>query len=119
MSRQALFTIAICFGYAALLVAIVWGMLTFRTWTDSAFANTKAQSDWQDFRDDVADSVETGGPVSRSVPKSEEPPALVLLRDYFIQCVVISLLLSSALYWTFALFLRGVFGQQITSEPDA
>lgn len=109
IARQTRFTLAFGIGYALLLAGIVWGLGAFQAWTKTAFANTKAQSDWQHFRDDVAESVETGqGPVSRSVPKSEEPPALVLLRDYYIECLVVSLVLSSALYWTFAFFLRGV-----------
>ncbi len=116
MSRPALFTLATLIGYLALIVVIVWGLGAFQSWTDAAYASTKAQSDWQDFRDDVAESVDSGGPVSRSVPKSEEPPALVLLRDYYAECLVISLVLSSALYWTFAFFLRGVLCGPADSE---
>ena len=47
------------------------------------------------------------GPVKRRVPKSAEPPALKLMRDHFGVCLGLSLVLSSVLFGTFMIFVRG------------
>jgi hypothetical protein len=49
------------------------------------------------------------GPVKRDVPKSEEPPALVLMRDFFGVMLAGALLFTSMLYWILAWFLTGIW----------
>ncbi len=48
------------------------------------------------------------GPVRRRTPKSVEPPALVLMRDYFAVCAVISVVLCTVLFGTVMLLVRGI-----------
>jgi hypothetical protein len=48
------------------------------------------------------------GPVQRRVPKSAEPPALVLMRDYFGVSMAGAILFSSVLYWVIAWFVSGI-----------
>jgi hypothetical protein len=42
------------------------------------------------------------------VPKSDEPPALVLMRDYFTVLMFGAILFSSMLYWIMAWFVTGI-----------
>ena len=54
-------------------------------------------------------------PVKRRVPKSAEPPALVLMRDYFAVCLAIAVVLSSVLFGTFMVLVRGAMSSRARS----
>ena len=80
-------------------------------------AGVHSQQDWEEWREAVQASQTKDGPVQRRVPKSDEPPAVVLLRDHFAVCLSIALVLSAVLFGTFVLFARGVLnwpGPQIS-----
>jgi hypothetical protein len=51
------------------------------------------------------------------VPKSTEPPALVLMRDYFIVSLVGAILFTTVLYWVIAWFVMGIL-RQVTVEEQ-
>ena len=91
----------------AMLAAVAAGMFYVR---DSVLqsAGAESQEDWEAWREAVKEGQAETGPVQRRVPKSNEPPALVLLRDHFAVCLTIALVLSSVLFGTFVLFARGV-----------
>ena len=113
MRQKALWIIALV--YVVLMVAVVGGLYQGRAWTRGHLADSQAKAEWQTFRDDVANSVEDA-PVRRRVPKSVEPPALVLLRDHFVVCLIISCVMVSALFGTFALFIYGSLSSG--AEPE-
>jgi hypothetical protein len=94
-------------GYAILLAAVVWLLFAAR---QSALANLStetSQSNWQAWRNDVEQQQVNPAPVQRRVPKSVEPPALVLMRDYFGVSLTGAILFSSVLYWIMAWFITG------------
>lgn len=95
-------------GFLVLLAGLTYGMFQARAWAEAEYRTPEALAEWESFRDDVAEQAEQPEVVRRRVPQSVEPPALVLLRDHFATCLVISLVLSSALYGCFAFFLGGV-----------
>jgi hypothetical protein len=95
-------------GYAALMVAVIAAMFRARDWTVKQLSTQESNADWQQWREDVRKQPARLGAVQRRVPKSEEPPALVLLRDYFAVSLVGAVLFSSALYWTMAWFVSGI-----------
>jgi hypothetical protein len=91
----------------AMLAAVAGGMFHVR---DSVLqsADAESQQDWEKWREAVKEGQDDKGPVQRRVPKSQEPPALVLLRDHFAVCLTIALVLSLVLFGTFIIFARGV-----------
>jgi hypothetical protein len=93
--------------FMALLAGIGWMMFRVR---ESVVESSSAasQQDWDAWRESVAEGQSKSSPVLRRVPKSAEPPALVLLRDHFAVCLTIALVLSSVVFGTFVLFARGV-----------
>jgi hypothetical protein len=99
------------------LVAIVIGLFQVRKWSAETFDNDKAVKEWQEWREDVMDQP-VDAPVSRRVPKSTQPPAFVLLHDHFWSCMVISLVLSSALFFTVMVTVRGVLSSPGTILHD-
>jgi hypothetical protein len=107
------------FGYIAMLVAVVWSLASAR---ESAFRHLATQEsidDWKSWREDVRQQQSEPGPVSRRVPKSAEPPGLVLMRDYYVVCLTGGLVFTSLLYWVLAWFLRGMLRPSHLHQPEA
>ncbi|MCA9166693.1 MAG: hypothetical protein KDB23_03455 [Planctomycetales bacterium] len=102
--------------YVLLLIAISFGLREARRWATVNLVTPTAHDNWEQFRGDIREQAERGGPVKRRVPVSTEPPLLVLLRDHFVACLVISIVLSSALYGTLAVFVVGALGRRPDDE---
>ena len=94
-------------AYVAVMVAVTVGMLTARRYLMAIYGTSSAQKEWDTWRTDAKDMALGAGPVKRREPQSPEPPALVLMRDHFAACLGLSLLLSTVLFGTFMIFLRG------------
>jgi hypothetical protein len=96
-------------AYLLTMVALVAGMLWARNWVEHVYSDPAAQSNWQAYRESMAQEADdAAAPVRRRVPQSAEPPALVLMRDYFGVCLAIAVVLSSALFGTLALMTAGL-----------
>ena len=95
-------------GSIVLVVAVAGAMFSLRRSTVPDLSSPKAISAWQTWREDVREQQANHGPVERRIPKSDEPPALVLMRDYFVVLMVGALLFSSVLYWIMAWFVTGI-----------
>ena len=93
--------------YVVLISAVVWSLFSARQSVIAELATPKSVGDWQAWRDDVEQQQEHPGPVQRRVPKSAEPPALVLMRDYFGVSLTGAVLFSTVLYWIMAWFVTG------------
>ena len=92
--------------YVLLATASVIGMnRARRNVMENASAAT--QADWETWRAAAREQADGSGPVSRRVPKSDQPPALVLLRDYYGMCLAAVLLFGSLSYLVLMFFLHG------------
>src|SRR3954471_11138291 len=96
-------------GYVVVVGVVVGTMFSMRQSAVSQLSSPKSISDWQAWREDVREQQSHKGTVERRVPKSDEPPALVLMRDFFGVLTIGALLFSSMLYWIFAWFFTGMF----------
>jgi hypothetical protein len=94
-------------------IIVVAGVFQARQWARSEYGTQDARGQWQHWRDDVARQP-GNSPVSRTVPRSQEPPALVLLGDYFWISMLISVVLSAALYGTFVFIILGILNSRST-----
>ena len=95
-------------GYLLLVIAVVGLLTAARSWTLRNLNRAEARSDWQMWRQAAQEQSGREGPVMRRVPRTAEPPALVLMRDYYGTCVAVALVLLSALYVTLMVMVRGV-----------
>ena len=79
------------------------------TMTQSALSASQEtiKKEWDAWRTDAQKMAEESTTVKRRPPKSAEPPALVLMRDYFPACLALAVLLSSVLFGTIMLLARG------------
>lgn len=98
-------------AYAVWIVALLVGLLQARSYTIANLSNTASQAEWQRFKDDARSKSgidgPVEGPVQRKVPKPDEPPQLLLMRDYFGTCLAGTLLFGSALFAMIMIAIRG------------
>jgi hypothetical protein len=95
-------------GYLIITGAVVWSLFAARHWAHHSDSVPRSVADWQVWRTDVEKQQTNPGPVERRVPKSKEPPALVLMRDHFSVSLVGALVFSAALYWVMAWLVTGM-----------
>ena len=93
--------------YLGVLVGLVWGMQQAKDWAVTTYGGTQAQGDWDRWRDEAAKLASSDGPVQRRIPRSQQPPAYVLLTEYYGLCMVAALLFGSGLYFMLAFALIG------------
>src|SRR3954447_5573727 len=89
------------------LVAGVAALMFYVRDVTLASSPDQSQQQWDEWRAAVQKGEENRGPVQRRVPESPEPPALRLMRDHFAVCLVGALVISSLVFGTFVLLMRG------------
>lgn len=95
-------------GYAVLVVGIVAVMFWQQQKVMREYSTQAALAAWNVWCEDVQKEQANPGPVTRRVPKSIEPPALVLMRDYFGVSLVGAVFFTSILFWIIVWFVAGV-----------
>jgi hypothetical protein len=94
-------------AYLVIIALVVAGVIYGRTRALEIYGSPAAQAEWDQWRADAQKMAQQPSVVKRRVPGSVEPPALVLMRDYFAVCLAGALLLSTILFGTFMVFVRG------------
>jgi hypothetical protein len=105
-------------GYLILVGAILWSLIEVRDWALAELATPEAIRQWEAWREDERQQEKQAGPVRRRVPKSAEPPALVLMRDYFAVSCVGAVVFMTLLYWVIAWFGYGIMHSGARSTFD-
>jgi hypothetical protein len=99
-------------AYAATIAGVVILVLHVRGTTLREMDTPEARAQWQEWRQSSPNQ-DTTGPVRRRPPSSAEPPALVLVRDYFALVMAGSILFSSLLFAAIMLAVRGVLSPNV------
>lgn len=94
--------------YSLLQIGVFWGLGRARQWTLDQYASEEAQKQWDRWVDEAQRQAEGDGPVARRVPKSKEPPALVLMRDHYPTCAAGAWLFSTLLFSVLSYFAWGL-----------
>ena len=89
-------------GYALLLAAAAWSVIAARRWALAELSTPASTAEWETWRDDVRAQQGRPMPIQRRVPKSAEPPALVLARDYFAGMMAAAAVFTTLIYWVMA-----------------
>ncbi len=114
MRRPGLLSRALVAGYVLVVAAVIFGLFRARRIALEIYGTPAAQAAWDEWVGDV--KMRRAGDVPREVPRSDRPPALVLMQEHFVTCLVGALLVTSALYGSIAWLLYGA----VTSPgPDA
>ncbi len=96
-------------GYLITMAAILYGMISLRNMQLDQNNSATTQADWQQWRNEAARQSTGKGPVQRRVPKTLDPPIMVLFSDHFSVIVIFSLLFGSAFYFMLYFFVHGTF----------
>lgn len=94
-------------AYLVIVSAIGVGLWEGRQRTLATLGTPQARAEWQAWKTQVAQQAEESGGVARRVPKSDEPPALILMRDHFGAVLSASLIISTCLFLFLLLVARG------------
>lgn len=94
-------------AWALLMALVAWGMDRGRQAALATYQGENARQQWEQWRSEVTRQQAEGSPVQRRIPKSAEPPALVLMRDYFWECLVGAWVVSTGLGLSLFFFVRG------------
>ncbi len=108
MRPTAKFWVLIGIAYALLIGGAVWGLVAARGWAISTLDNSAEQENWAKWQEDTqAKQDDLQIPESRRGHTSAEPPALILLRDYFASLVTTTVILGTFLFAFFVFVARG------------
>jgi hypothetical protein len=95
-------------AYLATIGVMVWLLVGARQRIIARLSDPVAKAQWEAYKQQEAlRQADPEAPVQRRLPKSEEPPALVLLRDHFAAVLTAALVMSSLLFAFLAFALRG------------
>jgi hypothetical protein len=111
--KWSLATLLWILTYLTMLAAVAGLMVRMRSSAVAAYGTPEAQAEWDAWREDAKRLAEESGPVKRRVPKSAAPPGLVLMRDYFGVCLALMLVLSTVLFGTLMLLVRGAMATKV------
>lgn len=106
-------------AWALIALAGMYGLHEAKTWATARLADPAEQRSWDAWREEAARQSEGKGPVRRRMPKSAQPPSVVLLRDHYRLCQTAVVLFSGILTFTFCFLVLGAFGQgEFRPTPD-
>jgi hypothetical protein len=104
-------------AYLAAMSAVVAALVVARGRVVASLDTPEAREQWQRWKDETRR--QSDGPIQRRPVRSDEPPALILLRDRFGVIVATSVVICSFLFAFLAFAARGAFGSKSRSGPSA
>jgi hypothetical protein len=97
------------FAYLAVMAAVVAGLAVARQRVLATLDTPQARQEWREWMEHTARQQDLGGPVQRRPVRSEEPPAVILLRDRFPVIVVTTVMIGSFLIGFLVFVAKGAF----------
>ena len=94
-------------GYLLTMAALVAGMYLARQVVVANFSSPEALAQWREWKAKTERMSHEQGPVQRRVVTSDEPPALVLMRDSFGAILAGSVAIGSFLFAFLGFTIRG------------
>lgn len=108
-ARRLLAGWAFWFFAGALVVLLAsWWLWHVRSRVIAELSSAQSRAAWQDWKDYTRRLADRSGPVARRPVQSDEPPALVLLRDHFLAVTAGCLVVLTALVGFLAFVVRGM-----------
>jgi len=108
-SSPSVATIAlIAAAYLGVMGGVVYGLVSVREWARETYVSETEYAKWEEWREEAEKQASGEGPVRRRPPTSDTPPVLELTQEYFVQVLVVSLVLSSALFAASTYLIRGM-----------
>ncbi len=99
---------------ATVLAALRYG----REMVVTRLGDPESVAAWQQWAEETRRPVEPGEPVERRPVKSDEPPALVLMRDHFGSVQAVSLVIGTFLFCFLGFLGHGIWNQRSPSPQQ-
>jgi hypothetical protein len=93
-------------GYLGLLVATMLPMWLMRNVLIEQFNTPEAKAAWLEWRTKTQEDAKRSGPVQRRVVTVDEPPALIILRDYFHAVALTAFAIVTFVYYFIVMLAR-------------
>jgi len=103
-------------GYLLTMSVVVAGMYWARQAVVTKFGSPEALGQWRQWKAETERMRREGGPVQRRAVTSDEPPALVLMRDSFGAILAGSVAISSFLFAFLAFTIRGSMRMRVDTS---
>ena len=104
-------------GYVTVLGLVVWSVLRVRDATIRELSTPEARAEWQAWRE-AAPNLPNAAPVHRQAPTTEDPAALILMRDRFPAVMAAAVVFTTLFYVVLMVSLRGAFGNRSAGWDD-
>jgi hypothetical protein len=85
-------------AYVLTMTALISALFAVRSSTLATLDTPEAREHWREWKAEIERQKKSGGPVERRPVRSDEPPALILLRDRFPVILAMSVLIGSFLF---------------------
>lgn len=95
-------------AYLATIGSLAAGLVYVRRQVVAQLSSPRALAEWQAWKAQTERQAQRPGLPARRAVRSNEPPALVLLRDHFAPIMAMSLTVATFLFGFLAMILRGV-----------
>ena len=116
MSRTNVLILSV---YVILMAALAGGLFTARSQVLGHHDGEASREAWEQWRQEAERQSDGQGPVTRRIPAATEAPTMLLLRDHFVACLTLTLVISTVLFATMAFMIRGVlFGPKLQLHHD-
>lgn len=106
-------------GWLVLALVGGWLLVDVRSRVLNDATQTQTTKDWQDWKAAVQRGEASLGPVARRPLKSDEPPAVVLMRDHFPAVAIGCGVFLSLTYLFFAIAVTGMFASRSAGPKRA
>jgi hypothetical protein len=100
-------TVLLWLGYAWIMTCVTGGLYFTRSAAVEILGTPQARAKWQDWRTETAELSKSDGPMKRREAKAQEPPGLILFRDYFPALATAIVVSATLFYWFLAFLIRG------------
>jgi hypothetical protein len=110
MSRRTI-NILWLIAYLVTMAGLVWGVVSVRGSTVADLSRPESLAQWRQWKEDTQRQTAEGksSPVARKPVNSDEPPSLILMRDYFPAILAVALLVASFSFGFLMVLVRGVW----------
>jgi hypothetical protein len=117
MSRRRFFAVWLA-TYLATMCAILWGLRQARQSVVAEAGSPAALAAWQDWAAETRKAPKPDQPVERRPVKSDEPPLLILMRDFFLPIEAVSLAVGSFLFAFIGFLAWGIARDRRSGGPN-
>lgn len=99
-------------AYLLTMVAILWGLQYGRAMVIDRLGNPESVAAWRDWAAETRRPADAEHPIERRPVKSDEPPALILMRDHIGSVRAVSLVIGTFLFGFLGFLGHGIWSQR-------